>query len=265
MNRSLCFSRFPRQCKTACALIAYALTMLFLGRLVLRGAENMGYNWQWYRIPRYFFTADGTCGPLLHGAWVSLHVSGLGLLCATPIALGTALLRLSDSCIGRALARCYLEIVRNTPLLVQIFFIYFVLSPAIGLDRLPSAVLALALFEGAYASELIRAGILSIPKGQWEGALSLGMTRATIYRHVILPQALRYALPPLTSQGVSLIKDSALVSTIAIFDLTMQGQAIVAETFLSFEIWFTVAGMYLLATWSLSGLARLLEPRAPNR
>ena len=128
-----------------------------------------------------------------------------------------------------------------------------------GLGRLASAVLALSLFEGAYASEIIRAGILAIPRGQWEGALSLGMTRGSIYRQVILPQALRNVLPPLTSQGVSLIKDSALVSTIAIYDLTMHGQAIVAETFLSFEIWFVVAAIYLLFTGILSALVRLLE------
>jgi polar amino acid transport system permease protein len=231
---------------------------------VVRGAESMGYNWQWYRIPRFILLPDGSPGPLLQGAGITLLVSGLGLLGASALALGTALLRLSGSVVGQALARGYLELIRNTPLLVQIFFIYFVLAPAIGLDRMSSAVLALALFEGAYASEIIRAGILGIARGQWEGALSLGMTRGSIYRQVILPQALRNSLPPLTSQGVSLIKDSALVSTIAIYDLTMHGQAIIAETFLSFEIWSVVAAIYLVFTLTLSTLARLLEKRSSS-
>lgn len=252
------------RCGTACSIVAYGLTMLAVAWFVLRGAESMGYNWQWYRIPRFILLPDGSPGPLLHGAGITLLVSGLGLAGAAVLALGTALLRLSGSVVGQALARGYLELIRNTPLLVQIFFIYFVLAPAIGLDRMSSAVLSLSLFEGAYASEIIRAGILGVPRGQWEGALSLGMTRGSIYRRVILPQALRNVLPPLTSQGVSLVKDSALVSTIAIYDLTMHGQAIIAETFLSFEIWFVVAAIYLLFTLTLSSLARLLEKRSSS-
>ncbi len=251
-------------CGTLCSVVAYVLTMLGVAWVVLHGAESMGYNWQWYRVPRFILLPDGSPGPLLQGAGITLLVSGLGLVGAAVLALGTALVRLSSSLVGKAVARCYLELIRNTPLLVQIFFIYFVLAPAVGLGRLPSAVLALALFEGAYASEVIRAGILAIPRGQWEGALSLGMGRTSIYMQVILPQALRNVLPPLTSQGVSLIKDSALVSTIAIFDLTMHGQAIVAETFLSFEIWFVVAAIYLLFTGTLSSLARLMEKRSPS-
>lgn len=252
------------RCGKPCAIAAYVLTMLAVAWMVLRGAESMGYNWQWYRVPRFIILPDGSPGPLLHGAGITLLVSGLGLLGAAALALATALVRLSGSAVGKAVARCYLEAIRNTPLLVQIFFIYFVIAPVAGIGRLPSAVLALALFEGAYASEIIRAGILAIPRGQWEGAMSLGMGTATIYMRVILPQALRNVLPPLASQGVSLIKDSALVSTIAIYDLTMHGQAIVAETFLSFEIWFVVAAIYLIFTGALSSLARLLEKRAPS-
>ena len=115
-----------------------------------------------------------------------------------------------------------------------------------------SAVLALSLFEGAYASEIFRAGIVSVHKGQWEAASSIGLNTRQTYRFIILPQAIRRIIPPLTSQAVSLVKDSALVSTIAIYDLTMRGQAIIAETFLVFEIWFTVAALYLIITLILS-------------
>ena len=164
---------------------------------------------------------------------------------------------------GRVVARGYLELVRNTPLLIQIFFIYFVLAPVLDMEAMTAAVLALSLFEGAYASEMFRAGILSIADGQWEAAHSLGLSTRDTYVFVILPQAVRRILPPLTGQAVSLIKDSALVSTIAIWDLTMQGQAVVSETFLTFEIWFTVAAIYLVITLSLSSLVHLLERRFP--
>jgi polar amino acid transport system permease protein len=163
--------------------------------------------------------------------------------------------------VGRFIARLYLEVIRNTPLLVQIFFLYFVLAPIFELERFAAAVVALSLFEGAYASEIFRAGIISIQRGQWEAAYSLGLTSFATYRTVILPQALKRIVPPLTGQAVSLIKDSALVSTIAVYDLTMQGRTIIAETFLSFEIWFTVAAIYLVLTLSLSQVVNLLEKR----
>jgi polar amino acid transport system permease protein len=159
------------------------------------------------------------------------------------------------------LARGYLEFIRNTPLLVQILFIYFVLGPVLDIGRFTSAVLALSLFEGAYASEIFRAGIASIHKEQWEAAYSSGLSTLQTYRFVILPQAVRWMLPPLTSQAISLVKDSALVSTIAIYDLTMQGQAIIAETFLTFEIWFTVAALYFMVTATLSLIVNRLEHR----
>ncbi|PLX85967.1 MAG: polar amino acid ABC transporter permease [Desulfuromonas sp.] len=231
---------------------------------LLSGAEFLGYNWQWVRIPRYLYTSgpDGfSAGPLLQGLGLTLQISSVSLLFSLLIGLLIALLRLSHSSVARWIAVIYLELIRNTQLLIQIFLIYFVVAPILDIDRFASAVLALSLFEGAYASEIIRAGILAIPKGQWEAAASLGMGRGQSYRYIVLPQALRQMAPPLTSQGVSLIKDSALVSTIAIYDLTMQGQQIVAETFLTFEVWFTVAAIYLVLTLGLSLLVRLLEWR----
>ncbi len=227
--------------------------------------ERLGYPWQWYRVPRYLLTAaeDGLQpGPLLQGLVVTLQVTAASLVLAVGIGLVTALLRLSPSWIGRALARVYLELIRNTPLLVQIFFIYFVLAPAFGLNAFASAVLALSLFEGAYASEIIRAGIVSVPRGQWEAAYSLGLNTRLTYRLVILPQALRQMLPPLTGQAVSLVKDSALVSTIAVYDLTMQAQAVIAESYLVFEIWFTTAVLYLGITIALSRAASRLQKKA---
>ena len=223
--------------------------------LLAEGTEALGYNWQWYRAWRYLArVTDGevVAGPLLAGLAVTVKITIISLALAFVVGLATAACRLSGSAVARVLSRVYLEVARNTPLLVQLFFIYFVLAPIVGIDRLTSAILALSLFEGAYASEMIRAGILSIGKGQWEASYSLGMSKASAYRYVILPQALRRMMPPLTGQAVSLIKDSALVSTIAIYDLTMRGQAVIAETYLTFEIWFIVAALYLAVTVSLS-------------
>ena len=254
--------RSPHAVATATELLKFAALVTVLIGLLARGSTQLGYYWQWYRIPRYLVAQiDGQwiAGPLLTGLRVTLEITAISLVLATLIGLLTAILRLSNSFIGRLLARVYLETVRNTPLLVQLFFIYFVVAPVLDISRFASAVAALSLFEGAYASEIFRAGIVSIHRGQWEAAFSLGLNMPQTYHHVILPQAIRRILPPLTSQAVSLIKDSALVSTIAIYDLTMQGQAIVAETYLVFEVWFVVAAIYLALTLTLSLFINFLE------
>jgi polar amino acid transport system permease protein len=231
---------------------------------MILNAGRLEYNWQWYRVFKYIISMDDGeihSGPLIQGLYITLWITASGLVLAYLFGLITALLRLSGSFAGRLVARAYLELIRNTPLLVQIFFFYFVLSPVLGVSRFFSAVLALSLFEGAYASEIFRAGIVSVDKGQWEAAYSLGLNNYHAYRHVILPQAIRRMIPPLAGQTVSLVKDSALVSTIAIYDLTMQGQAIIAETYLVFEIWFTIAAIYLLITGGLSLAISFLERR----
>ena len=177
----------------------------------------------------------------------------LGLLFAAGRLYGPLGLRLAFGAV--------VEFIRGTPLLIQIFFIYFVLGPLLGLERMPAAILSLSLFEGAYIAEILRSGIRSVPRQQVEASYSLGLSTYATYRKVILPQAVRIALPPLASQTISLVKDSALVSTIAIYDLTMQAQAIIAETFLTFETWLTVAALYLMLTISLSCLGQILENR----
>jgi len=242
----------------------FIVLICLLVYLFSMSVERLGYNWQWYQVKQYLFTiveGEFSAGPLLDGLQVTLKISAVSLIFALIIGLVTAFLRLSHAPVARVLARLYLEVARNTPLLIQIFFIYFVLGPVLGLDRFFSAVLALSLFEGAYVSEILRSGILSIDSGQKEAGYSLGLNSYLNYRHIILPQAIRNTLPPLTNQAISLIKDSALVSTIAIFDLTMQAQSIIAETFLAFEIWFTIALMYLLINLALSVVAMFLENR----
>lgn len=241
-----------------------AILLLGIGWLLDSGAQLMGYSWQWQRIPDYLIIyEEGQWWPaeLLDGLLVTMQISALSLLATLVIGLVTALLRLSNSIVGRLLARGYVELIRNTPLLVQIYLLYFVFGPVIGLDRFATAILALALFQGAYTAEIFRAGLNSIPYGQFEAAKSLGLPAYSTYKDVILPQVLQRILPPLTNEVVSLIKNSSIVSVMAIFDLTTQGRNIVSETAMPFEIWFTIAAIYLLLTLSLSALAAWLEHR----
>ena len=242
--------------------------LLFLGAIVAvfaLSSGNMNYDWQWYRVPGYLisFSEDGSMEPgrLIKGLGITVKISTISLFLAFFIGMITALFRLSSSLAAKFVARVYLELIRNTPLLIQLFVIYFVISPVFDISPFSSAVLSLSLFEGAYASEIIRGGITAIPKGQWESAYSLGLSSLDTYMYIILPQTLKQVLPPLTGQAVSLIKDSALVSTIAILDLTMVGQAIISETFLTFEIWLTIAIIYLVMTVSISSFVHYLEKR----
>lgn len=236
--------------------------LVFLGCVLVVGYQNLDYNWQWYRLTPYFFSLEEgrfIKGLLLEGLVVTLKISSLGLVISMFMGFFSAFARLSPFPMLRLIAWVYVETIRNTPLLIQIFLIYFVISPVLDISAFWSAVIALSLFEGAYASEIVRSGIMNIPAGQIEAAQSIGLSMPVTYAKVIIPQMLRQTLPMLAGQSVSLIKDSALVSTISIYDLTMQGQKIVSETFLAFEIWFAVALCYLSITATLSFLIRRFE------
>lgn len=200
-------------------------------------------------------------GPLLIGLWITLKISALSLVFALALGLVAGLGRVAENPAARHLAATYVEIIRGTPLLVQIFIFYFFIGTVLQLSPFTAGVAALAVFTGAYVAEIVRAGIEAVPRGQMEAARSLGMSTAQAMRLVILPQALRKTLPPLAGQFISLIKDSSLVSVIAITDLTKAGREIVSSTFTPFEVWFTVALMYLVLTGALSLLVRRLERR----
>ncbi len=200
-------------------------------------------------------------GPLTWGLWVTIWISFVSGFIGLIIGLVTGLCRLSPNPTLRGLAVLYIELIRGTPLLVQIFIFYFFIGTVLNLDRIVAGVGALALFVGAYIAEIIRAGIQSIAKGQTEAARSLGMSTTETMIHIVLPQAFKRVLPPLAGQFISLIKDSSLVSVIAITDLTKSGREIITSSFATFEIWFTVALLYLLVTSLLSQLLFWLERR----
>ncbi len=249
---------------TPVAVGIYLFVVGMICWLSYSGAQQMGYNWQWYQVPRYIytFTDDGfQAGEILTGLWATIVLSVASFGLAIVLGLAVALLRLSGLVVGTGVAIGYLEFIRNIPLLVLLYLFYYVLGPVFGLDRWLAAVLTLGVFHSALISEIFRAGINSVAIGQWEAAASIGMSRAQAYRYIILPQSVRFMLPPLTGELVHLIKSSAIVSVIAVAELTTVGRNIISETYMSFEIWFTVAAVYLVLTLILSFGVSLLERR----
>jgi polar amino acid transport system permease protein len=246
--------------EAAQAIVVFAL----LAWLIYRGAAGMDYHWQWYRVQPFFYkVVDGELiwGPLVRGLIVTLQIAGISMVLSVAFGLLTAALRMSGSIAGRTLAVVYLEAIRNTPLLVQLFLFYFVIAPIFGVDRFWAGVLCLSFFEGSFASEIIRGGIQAVERGQFEAAEAVGLTRLDKYLYIVVPQALPLILPPLTGLLISLIKHSAIVSVIAVSELTTQGLNIISDTFMAFEVWFLVAGMYLALTVSLSLAVGAFEMR----
>jgi polar amino acid transport system permease protein len=200
-------------------------------------------------------------GPLIVGLWVTLKISVISLFFAVIIGLVAGLMRISNNPVTKNLSFLYVEIIRGTPLLVQIFIVYFFLGTIFDLERFTAGVVALSVFTGAYIAEIIRSGIQSIPPGQMEAARSLGMNYPKAMAYVILPQAFKRTLPPMAGQLITLIKDSSLVSVISITDLTKAGREVISGSFATFEVWFVVAGLYLLLTISLSWVVQRIEKR----
>ncbi len=198
-------------------------------------------------------------GPIAMGILMTVKLSLVSGIAAIILGTVAGLSRLSPNPAVRHLSSCYIELIRGTPLLVQIFIVYFFIGTVLNLERFTAGVAALALFTGAYVAEIVRAGVTSIHRGQMEAGRSLGMNAAQTMRHVILPQAFKRVLPPLAGQFINLIKDSSLVSVISITDLTKAGREVVSSTFSPFEVWFTVALLYLVLTGTLSFLVRRLE------
>jgi lysine-arginine-ornithine-binding protein len=196
----------------------------------------------------------------LTGVWLTARLAVLSLAFGLPIGLLLALARVQSSKILAAPAAIYVEVMRGTPLLVQILFIYFVL-PSFGVSIPPfwSGIIALTLNSAAYISEIFRAGILSIDVGQTEAARALGMSQAQAMRRIILPQTFRRVVPPLTNEGIALLKDSSLVTIIGLTELTRTGQELASRYASPLTIWPVVAIFYLLLTFPLTRVAEYLE------
>ncbi|MCY4258966.1 MAG: amino acid ABC transporter permease [Rhodobacteraceae bacterium] len=246
------------------AVAVYLVIVYAIIQAALTGAEAMGYNWQWYRIPDYFYrlTDDGfEIGEIMLGLGKTIALSTQAFLLAVLIGLIVALLRLSGLFIGTRVAIVYLEFIRNMPLLVLLYVFYYVLGPIFDLNRYIASILCLGVFHSALISEIFRAGINAVHTGQWEAAKSIGMSTTQSYRYIILPQSIKFMLPPMTGEVVHMIKSSAIVSVIAVAELTTIGRNIIADTYMSFEIWFTIAAVYMVVTLALSVVVTFVEKR----
>lgn len=275
--------------KAKIRLFDLVLAGVILVALVYAGHRISGhlhYKWDWSSVPQYLLRLDEESGSwvpnvLLLGLYNTIRLSLWGTVLATVIGTVMGLCRVSHNLFSRLIGRTYVELVRNVPPLVLIFIFYYFLSgqvmsvlgidsflssrsqgvqDAVGLFLAPasmfsafvSALITLAIFEGAYITEIVRAGIQSIEKGTWEAAGALGLSRWQQLRRVILPLATQRILPPLAGQFISTIKDSAIVSVISIPELTFQGMELMSATYLIFEVWIVITALYLILTLSLS-------------
>lgn len=264
-----------------------------IGYVIYKAATGLNYHWKWEIIPQYILRFDETTGSLkmgllTQGLMTTLRLSIWSTFFASIIGVIMGMFRASPSLFKRQVSTTYVGLIRNTPPLVLIFIFYFFIGDQImtvlhmddfvyslsdetksnmafffgPMNRFPqfvSAVITLALFEGAYIAEIVRAGIESIEQGQWEASTASGMRRMQSMRYVILPQAMQRMLPAFAGQFISIIKDSAIVSVISIEELTFQAQQIMTTTYLSFEIWTTVLVMYFVLTFLCSLVVRKLE------
>ena len=198
---------------------------------------------------------------LIAGACITVEITALTVFFGMIIGICVSLVRMSDFKILRWLGNVYVDFIRGTPLLIQIFLVYFALPSIIGhrVDAYFAAISACSINSGAYMAEVFRGGIQSIDAGQMEAGRSLGMTWWQTMRYIILPQAFKRISPPLGNEFIAMLKDSSLVSVIGFEELTRRGQLIIARTYASFEIWMAVAIIYLILTFTVARLTGLLE------
>lgn len=269
--------------------IDYLILLLLTGTAVFvfyRIKAGLNYKWRWEVLPQYIIrknTAGSGFVPglLLQGFFVTLKISVWSTLAATVIGTVMGIIRSGSGIFSKISGWLYVQVIRNIPPLVLVFIFYFFfssyfieffrieqwtdsLSPAGGrilsvlfvppslFSSFISAVITMSIYEGAYITEIVRAGINSVASGQWEASRALGLSGNQILKYIVLPQALKNILPPLAGQFISAIKDSAIVSVISIQELTFQGLEIMASTYLTFEIWITITILYFLMTFTCS-------------
>lgn len=276
--------------------ICFGLVGVVIAYAVYRVSDVLVYNWNWSRVFNFVIyydeeTARYVPNLLLEGIATTLRLAFWATIVAATIGLVMGYMRTSKNLAMRMISRCYVELVRNIPPVVFIFIFYFFLSgqlmPLIGIDDIDkngafvssslfyvmfgdprlfsnfvAGALCLALFEGAYITEIVRAGIQSITKGQWEAARAVGLSPLNVLRYIIFPQAIRKILPPLAGQFITLIKDSAIVSLISIQELTFLATEVASTTTKVFETWIIVGAMYFVLCYSFATLFGHLEKRA---
>jgi polar amino acid transport system permease protein len=236
-------------------VLNWSLAFLLAALVFYFSFHQVNYTWNWGAVYKYR-------QKFVQGWLATVFISFASLGLSVTIGLFFALARRSAFLPLRYLSKLYVELVRGTPLLVQILIFFYVVANAFGVsNRYLVGVLTLSFFSGAYIAEVIRAGIESVGKSQLESAKAIGLTRAQTYRYVVFPQALRQTLPPLAGQFVSLIKDSSLLSVIAISEFTLNARDVNSYTFSTLESYIPLAIGYLILTLPISLLTRHLEQR----
>lgn len=264
--------------------------------VVHRVDSVLEYQWDWSVIPHFLYRWDDEAGRwvpnlLKQGFFTTIRLALLSLIPAALFGAVFGVMRTAGRLLPRLLSRTYVELIRNIPPLVFIFIFYFFISsqimPLLGVEDLVrgaspatlrslelvfgpaalvpnviSGVLCLAMFQGAYMTEIVRAGIQSIPKTQTEAGLSIGLSRWQLWRRVILPQAIRRVIPPLAGQFITLVKDSSILSLISIQELSFLAMETAVSTSRVFEVWITVAGLYFCLCTFLSLAFDRIESRA---
>ncbi len=239
----------------AAAWASGLLVLALLSLLFWFVFSQVRFAWGWEAV--YAYRAKFVKGWLM-----TVAISAAAMLVSLLIGLLTALARRTSFLPLRYLARIYMELIRGTPFLVQILIFFYVVADAFGIqNRYLVGIIILAMFSGAYISEILRAGIESIGESQLESARAIGFTRPQIYRYVILPQVTRQVLPPLAGEFASLIKDSSLLSIISISEFTLNAQEVNAFTFSTLESYLPLALGYLLLTLPISLWSKQLEKR----
>lgn len=232
----------------------FFVVFILVASLVCVFAE-LNYGWNWDSVWQYrqkFYQGFG----------VTIGISAASLVLSTLIGFVVAFMHQYGNLLTRAFARVYLELIRGTPLLVQILVFFYVIASVAGLEnRYVAGVLSLSLFSGAYMSEIIRSGLKSVGRSQLDSARAIGLTKLQTLRYVVLPQAARVILPPAAGQFVSLIKDSSLLSVIAISELTLNAQEVNSFTYSTLESYIPLAFLYLFLTLPLAVVIRILERR----
>lgn len=272
-----------------------ALIGLAVAYIVYRVNTVLNYKWNWAVIPQYILRWDEDSESwvpslLLQGFLTTLRLMLWGSVLALALGVIMGLIRTGRTLLFKLIGRTYVELIRNIPPVVFIFIFYFFFSeqitPLLGIDEyiktaspdtlavievlfgdpkrlkdFVSGLICLALLESAYVAEIVRAGVQSIDKGQWEASASIGLSRYSTLRYVILPQALQRVVPPLANQMISLVKDSAIISLISIQELTYKTTEVVINTRAIFEAWLTTAAMYFALCYVFALLFGRLEKR----
>ena len=276
-------------------VVVTALILLFAAFIIYRLTMKLNYKWNWSIIPQYLFFFDEETGRwkanvLIQGLLTTIRLTVWSTLLASILGFIAGIMRTTPRLFNRLVGRSYVELIRNVPPLVLIFIFYFFVSdqimPLLGVDefirsRSPgtqkvlgylftspdlftaflSGMFTVAIFQGAYITEIVRSGIQSISKGQWEASYALGLSWRQQMTDIILPQALKRVLPPLANEFINTLKYSAIVSVISIQELTFQAMQVMAATYVTIEIWLTVTVMYLVMCMMLSLAVQWLERR----